>query len=696
MAKDQGADDDAPQKDVKSEDQIGALRNEIDEIDRQLIVLLSERREKSRAAAELKYSEHTPLRDQLREERLLSSRVQQAKEHGLDAHLVTKIFHEIIDDSVRYQQQFLQHKVNAADGSEIALRKVAFQGSNGSFSHLAAEHFFSRHETPVMYNGSTSYKLVLELVERGEVDYGILPIENTTSGGINEVYDLLQRTRLSLVGEEKLQITPCLLALPGATLAKISRVYSHPELILQCSESLKDFDAIENSFNTAATVEEIRKNGATNCAVVASEEAAHTLNLQVLQRGIANQQENYTRYLVIARQPVKVDERVPCKTSVVIATAHKPGALVEVLKVFQSNKVNLTKLESRPVVGNPWEEMFYLDFEGHAESDQLQFVLEEARRHSRFLRVLGSYPSPDIARTEVSLAQKGAGSQKGASNAIPRAKGTAAEASEQKKESSGSTKLFSRGYKSQDTIIQVKGVELGGDSFVIIGGPCSVESSAQIDACARHLKETGGHILRGGCFKPRTSPYSFQGLGYEGLELLVEAGKRYGVPVVTEVLAVEDVHRVAETADILQVGARNMQNFTLLQEIGRTQRPVMLKRGMSSSIEDMLNASEYILSQGNQQVFFCERGIRTFETATRNTLDLSAIPVIRQRSHLPVIVDPSHAAGTRELVIPLVFAAKAVGAHGVMVEFHPKPEEALSDGPQALLFDQWAEMMASL
>jgi chorismate mutase/prephenate dehydratase len=279
---------------------------------------------------------------------------------------------------------------------------------------------------------------------------------------------------------------------------------------------------------------------------------------------------------------------------------------------------------------------------------------------------------------------------------IPREKSQTPSKSEQPRAKAGQAKLYSRDYKSEDSIIDVRGVRLGGDSFVIIGGPCSVETEEQIFQCAKHLKETGGHILRGGCFKPRTSPYSFQGLGYAGLDLLVQAGRTYDLPVVTEVLAVEDVHKVAEKSDIIQIGARNMQNFTLLQEVGRTQRPVMLKRGMSSSIDDLLNASEYILSQGNQQVFFCERGIRTFENATRNTLDLSAIPVIRQRSHLPVIVDPSHAAGTRDLIVPLVYASRAVGAHGVMVEFHPNPEEALSDGPQALLFEQWAQMMEQL
>ncbi|NBW40582.1 3-deoxy-7-phosphoheptulonate synthase [bacterium] len=685
-------------KDKKEDDQkrLVSLRTEIDELDQQLIDLLAERRAKSLAAAEVKYAEHSPIRDQHREEKLLSLRLQHGRERKLDGHFVSRIFHEIIDDSIRYQQQFLQRKLNSKTGEEVEIQRIGFQGSKGSFSHLAAEQYFSRVGVPVTFNGCTSYRLVVEMVERGDFDLGVLPIENTTSGGINEVYDLLQKTRLVIVGEEKYRITPCLLGLSGTKQSNIRRVYSHPQLALQCGRFLSDLDVpIETSFNTNETVEELRRTNAKDSVVIASEEAAELLGLDIVKRGIADQTDNFTRFLIVARQPIRIDERVPCKTSVVLATANKPGALVDALKVFQDNKVNLTKLESRPVLGNPWEEMFYLDFEGNAESDHIRFVIEEVRRHSRFLKVLGCYPSSDIIKTEV--APHGKTPTDGASIPhIPREKARVSTKEEGARSKTDNAKLYSRDYKLEDSVIDVRGVRIGGDSFVIIGGPCSVETEEQIFQCAKHLKETGGHVLRGGCFKPRTSPYSFQGLGYAGLELLVQAGRTYDLPVVTEVLAVEDVHKVAEKSDIIQIGARNMQNFTLLQEVGRTQRPVMLKRGMSSSIDDLLNASEYILSQGNQQVFFCERGIRTFENATRNTLDLSAIPVIRQKSHLPVIVDPSHAAGTRDLIVPLVYASRAVGAHGVMVEFHPNPDEALSDGPQALLFEQWAQMMEQL
>jgi 3-deoxy-7-phosphoheptulonate synthase len=257
---------------------------------------------------------------------------------------------------------------------------------------------------------------------------------------------------------------------------------------------------------------------------------------------------------------------------------------------------------------------------------------------------------------------------------------------------SGPYKLTGREFKPRDTVIEVGGVRIGDGNFVVMAGPCSIENEEHMVETARAVRDAGGHILRGGAFKPRTSPYAFRGLGEEGLRHLATARDETGLPVITEVMAVADVDTVARYADILQIGARNMQNFTLLKKIGSVDRPVMLKRGLMASIEELLQAAEYILAHGNQQVFLCERGIRTFETATRNTLDLSAIPILRKLTHLPVIVDPSHAAGRRDLVPPLVRAASAIGAQGVMVEIHPKPEEALSDGPQALRFPVFQEL----
>ena len=257
-------------------------------------------------------------------------------------------------------------------------------------------------------------------------------------------------------------------------------------------------------------------------------------------------------------------------------------------------------------------------------------------------------------------------------------------------------KLASREFQGEDTAIRVNGVQVGGGTFTVIAGPCSVESEEQVVEAARIARRCGARLFRGGAFKPRTSPYSFQGLGLEGLQLLAEAGAEYGLPVVTEVLSPTDVEVVARHADILQIGARNMQNFSLLAEVGRCHRPVLLKRGMMSTIEEFLSAAEYILDRGNHQVILCERGIRTFETMTRNTLDLASVPVLKRLTHLPIVVDPSHAAGRSDLVVPLALAARGVGPHGLMVEIHPDPKKALSDGPQALAFPEFAALMRAL
>jgi 3-deoxy-7-phosphoheptulonate synthase len=234
------------------------------------------------------------------------------------------------------------------------------------------------------------------------------------------------------------------------------------------------------------------------------------------------------------------------------------------------------------------------------------------------------------------------------------------------------------------TVVEVDGRRIGGTNFSIIAGPCTVEGREQLLATAEAVKEGGASMLRGGAYKPRTSPYSFQGLGTEGLRLLKEAKEETGLPIVTELMDLRDLDQVLEVADVIQVGARNMQNYTLLAEIGRSGRPVLLKRGLAAQIEELLMAAEYVLKEGNDQVMLCERGIRTFETATRFTLDIMAIPVLKELSHLPVVVDPSHAAGKRDLVLPLSLAAAAAGADGIIVEVHHDPEAAICDGPQAI------------
>ena len=255
-------------------------------------------------------------------------------------------------------------------------------------------------------------------------------------------------------------------------------------------------------------------------------------------------------------------------------------------------------------------------------------------------------------------------------------------------------KLASREFHPRNTVVMVNGVAIGGDEIVIMAGPCAIESEKQLLDTARQVKADGANILRGGAFKPSTSPYHFRGLGKKGLEMLAKTREETGMPVITEVMTPNDVELVANYVDILQIGARNMQNFILLDEVGKTRKPVMLKRGLSSTIQEWLLAAEYILAQGNEQLILCERGIRTFETSTRNTMDISAIPIIKKVSHLPIIADPSHATGKWYLVAPLALAAIAAGADGLMIEVHPNPALALKDGAQSLTFESFRQFMS--
>ena len=681
-------------------------RQEIDKLDKQLIALLAQRREFVEHVIASKSATNTPIRDEQREQDMLRERITEGRSLGLDPNLMVKLFHEIIADGVRLQQDILQAKLNGTTPRTRAT-KVAFQGIDGSYSHLMGRSLLS---SPGVSNkvstalgndtefvGYASFKEAVAAVESGACDIGILPIENTTSGGINDVYDLLLNSRVSIVGEEKFNVQHCLIALEEVPVSHLQTVYCSQLAVTECGQFLGTIPkcAIQYAADSATALKELKESGDKHRAAIASEEAAEMFGLKVLKRKIANHDETFTRYIIVSKSAVKVDPRVTGKVSIAMSTLNKAGALVDTLVVFKEHGINLTKLESRPIPGNTWEEMFYVDFIGNLDTPDVKAALADVTKLTRFIKVLGCYPACDIVPTEVAQAETLTSETNGCQPSAVRI-----EVKEQTAPKIGAKdkgyKLVSREHKSTNTIIEVGGIKIGDGNFLVIAGPCSVESREQIMACAKEARDHGAKILRGGVFKPRTSPYSFQGLGYEGLDLLVEAGRAHGMPVITEVMTTEDVERVAEKADILQIGARNMQNYSLLKAIGQTRRPVMLKRGLSAPIEELLQATEYILAGGNQQVFLCERGIRTFETATRGTLDISAVPVLKARTHLPVFIDPSHAAGTRELVPPLALAAKAVGADGIIVEFHPEPEKALSDGPQALRFPQFEKLMADL
>ena len=634
---------------------LGDLRQRLDDVDSRLLDALAEREEIIHHVAGVKASGTDRFRDRVREEELLATLVDKAKRLGLDGYFVTRIFREIIDHSIRLQQEALADAENP-DRAEVQALRVGYQGAEGSYSSMAARRHFSASRREVQIQGFDSFELMLEAVRDGMVDYGILPIENTTAGSINDAYDLLARMNLALVGEEIQHVEHCLIGMPGARVEELRVVASHPQALLQCTRYLRTLPGckVESYTDTAMAVERVARENDPTLAAVASEQAARLHGLEILERGIANQKENFTRMVVVAARPARFDLRVPCKTSVVLATKHEHGALLKSLAVLAKHDLSLTKLESRPRPGTPWEYLFYVDFEGNLADERVSTAVRELGATASYLKVLGSYPARNVREMEP---------------AAPKRKSVPASAldgtAEARAFATPDGSPADREHRAEDTIIKVRGVRFGDARSVIVTGPPRVESREQILAVARAAKEAGADCLRARCFHSRTSDRDDAALGYEGLALLDEAGERFDLPVITEVLYPADVQIVAEKADILEIGAANMMNKALLAEVGRLDRPVLLERGLMSSVDEWLDAADFILNHGNQQVILCARGIRTFETTTPTTLDLGMIPLVRERTHLPMIVDVSASAASPRYIRALATAAVAAGAQGI-------------------------------
>ncbi|MBI2894640.1 MAG: 3-deoxy-7-phosphoheptulonate synthase [Deltaproteobacteria bacterium] len=573
---------------------------------------------------------------------------------------------------------------------------AAYQGIEGAHSDVALASHLGAMGVDHVRTGLGTFRQVATAVIAGRADVGLLPVDNAIAGTVRDGYDLLAQFDLVPICEIEWRMDHRLLAVPGAELSGVREVFAHPLALAECGRFLGTLAGarVIPSVDTGVAARDVAAWGDPARAAIAPPEAAAIYGLVELARNVADHPENYTRF-VLFRSPESRPEvqalggRLPParrKTSLLFATRHEQGALARCLGSLAEAGINLAKLESRPKLGKAWEYLFYVDIEGDVTEPRIGAALGKLREQTTSLHVIGSY--------DVGAASLPAGGGEPRCALPP----VAAGASEPPAlpSSAKNWPKAARTARPGGTRIPIGSVLVGGEDFIVIAGPCSVESREQMMATARRVVAGGAHLLRGGAFKPRTSPYAFQGLGWEGVALLAEAGRAAGVPVVSEVMSPEQVERMAREVDFLQIGARNMQNFDLLKAVGRTDRPVMLKRGLSASLDELLAAAEYVLAEGNPHVALCERGIRTFETATRNTLDLSAVPVLRERTHLPVIVDPSHGVGVRRWIRPLCRAAKAVGAHAIMIEVHPNPPEAKSDAEQALTFDDFEAIMDDL
>ena len=372
------------------------IRTNVSRIDNEILKLLAERRQLSLEVAKSKIQTAKPVRDQAREQELLLRLIEKGQSLQLDAQYVTQIFHTIVEDSVLFQQAFLQKIANPESLQPVA--RVSFLGAKGSYSNLASRNYFSKKQTKLVEISCSTFRDVLHTVEIGNADYGVLPIENTSSGSINEVYDLLQHTSLSIVGEINQPIEHCLLAAVDTKLEDIDTLYSHPQPHQQCSEYLHSMGNITQEYcsSTAEAMKQVAELKLPNVAAIGNASSGELYGLTPLKTNIANQQENYTRFIVVARKPVEVTSLIPAKTTLTMSTAQKAGSLVECLLVLRNLNINMTKLESRPVIGNPWEEMFYVDVEENLKSEVMQEALEELTRLTRFIKVLGCYPSENV------------------------------------------------------------------------------------------------------------------------------------------------------------------------------------------------------------------------------------------------------------------------------------------------------------
>ena len=631
---------------------LASLRDRLDAIDQRIVTALAERVAISSEVARSKIEGSLPIRHVLREEDILTRIAGMARAAGVDALFATRVFQEILDYSVRVQNEFLTDASHPERLGDKAIT-VGYQGTEGAYSYLAAQRHFSARTLPTTFRGYDSFRAVLEAVRDGSVDYGILPLENTTAGSINDAYDLLAEMDLSLVGEEVQRVDHCLVGLDDQVqIADLTRVFSHPQALAQCTGFLATVDHIhvESFVDTAMAVKKVRADGDPKQAAIASEEAARLYGLHVLKRSIANQRENYTRMVVVAREPVRFDLRIPCKTSIVFALRHdtEEGALLPCLERLAKHHLNLTKLESRPKPRSPWEYLFYLDFEGNLESPEVAAALHDLSSVTGFLKVLGCYPARNTRGAKPARPRP-----LPASEPPPAVEGT----------TSSQPPTSSRRRRGADSVVRV-GEALIGSDVPVVG---VIVPTASTDDALRELahkaKLSGAELA----FGPR---------GSAATDAQVRVIEEQGLAFVHDVGRVQAAQAVARDARALRITGRHMEDGALLDAVGAVDCPVFLERASMASVEEWLAAAEVVLRRGNQHVVLIEAGVRSFAGAERRTLDVAALAALVDDCHLPILVDPSSAVSNGSSVRRLARAALAAGADGVVLNGSAKDVDA--------------------
>lgn len=616
---------------------LNQTREQITHLDNELLSLLAERRRLSLEVARSKEVDVRPIRDTQREKELLARLVKAGREKGLDAHYVISLYQSIIEDSVLNQQAYLHGRANPETQKQQYC--IAYLGARGSYSYLAATRYCQRRQVDMLDLGCQSFDEIVQAVESGHADYGFLPIENTSSGSINEVYDVLQHTSLSIVGETTIEVSHCLLAKAGSKISDIKTVYAHPQPISQCSRYLsqhKDL-RLEYCASSAEAMERVNQSPDNSAAAIGSVEGGALYQLESIEAGLANQKINQSRFIVVARKAVAVPEQLPAKTTLIMATGQKAGALVEALLVLKAHQLNMSKLESRPIPGTPWEEMFYLDIDANISSEAMQAGLKQLERITRFIKVLGCYPCETVKPTQLTnsqlLIEPSTSKTQVISDTVPDA----------------NPFRYSKAYKAQASEINcgpfcIGAGNIGAIAKIVLTHELSHLALTQFEHKIKQLKEAGFQAVILDNINQLVSPELI-------LPKLRQTLHQYDLLCIIAIEQAIDMVLATQQGDMLFLTGKHMFNQSLLTQAGTLPIPLLLERNDMASYEEFLAATEVILSQGNQQLILCDSGVRTFSNANLPTLDLTSLIQIKATSHLPIVINPCYAIADDALIL---------------------------------------------
>ncbi|MCS6099447.1 chorismate mutase [Shewanella baltica] len=616
---------------------LNQTREQITNLDNELLALLAERRRLSLEVARSKEVDVRPIRDTQREKELLARLVKEGREKGLDAHYVISLYQSIIEDSVLNQQAYLHGRANPETQKQQYC--IAYLGARGSYSYLAATRYCQRRQVEMLDLGCQSFDEIVQAVESGHADYGFLPIENTSSGSINEVYDVLQHTSLSIVGETTIEVSHCLLGKAGSKLADIKTVYAHPQPISQCSRYLsqhKDL-RLEYCSSSAEAMDKVNQSPDNSAAAIGSAEGGALYQLESIEAGLANQKINQSRFIVVARKAVAVPEQLPAKTTLIMATGQKAGALVEALLVLKAHQLNMSKLESRPIPGTPWEEMFYLDIDANISSESMQAGLKQLERITRFIKVLGCYPCETVKPTQLSNSQ------------LLIEPSTSKDQVISENGANTSPIRYSKAYKEQASEINCGAMTIGSGHVgaiaqITLNNDISHLALSAFEQQVKQLKEAGFQAVL-------LNAVNQVAMAEVTLAKLRQILHQYGLVCIIAIEQEADMPLAVQHADMLFLAGKQMFNQTLLTQAGTLPVPLILERNDMASFEELLTATEVILSQGNQQLILCDSGIRTLNNANLPSLDLASLIQIKATSHLPILINPSYAVSDDALLV---------------------------------------------